>query len=324
MASLLEVHLQHQVALAKRLERLDSRLSTDITFAIGNRVFLATGSTKAAERQLCVRCFAFHVAQIPPSGVLCGRCGSIPRRRSKSVKAPPSGAGAASGHLNGPARPIAVALRPSPNPPPTGTQAPRSIFSVLNAAAPLPSLAEAADGGEAAAAAEGASNGGSAHALHTVSATSNTRDAALASAEPAPLAAVPLAAASQSADSPGDPLSDLLLSKSEKKRKRLQFEQEQLRRADAPAIPPASTAPELPPAGSLLAMLAASGLALVRPVAANVRPAPPPAKGAVLSVPPWGGAGRGAADAILARKALPAQGASTQGAARFSFSGARR
>ena len=317
MATLLEVHLQHQVALAKRLERLDSRLSTDIAFAVGNRLFLATGNTKAAERQLCVRCFAFRATQILPSGVLCGRCGSIPRRRSKSFKVQSSGAGAASGHADNPARPIAVALRPLPDPFPTGAQAPRSIFSVLNAA-PQPSLFGASDGGGAGAAAEDVSNEGSAHALPVASATSSTSDAALASVEPARLVAAPLAAESQSADLRGDSLGDLLLSKSEKKRKRLQFEQEQLRRAEAPT--PASTAPEQPPAGSLLAMLAASGLALVRPAAANVRPAPSPVKNAVPSVPPWGGApGRGAAD-NLARKALPEQGASK----RFSFSGARR
>ena len=75
--ALLEIHLQHQIALAQQLAPLDASLSVDVSFSVAQRSYLATGKTKSYDHIICTRCHALRFS----SQLTCRACGSVPRRK---------------------------------------------------------------------------------------------------------------------------------------------------------------------------------------------------------------------------------------------------
>lgn len=313
----LEIHLQHQVMLAKRLEALDSGLAASVSYDVANRVFLATGGTKAFEGLLCTRCYAFRSDGGPWGGAGCTRCGSIPRRRSKRRRAQ---AGNPKDGRVVVAAASALTAPPSELASDSGAAAPQSLFAVLSGAPASVNTLPVQHEAVRVLGSDPDTNLPQPHSLPG----GDTADASLTMPQPVATTITPSEA--QGTQPPPVDLSDLLLSKSERKRKRLQQEQA------LPSPPPPSAAPAV--ASPLLAMLAASGLASVGgqgSVPTQTRtPVAQPAAAPSSSGRPWGGGGwpKASPGAATAKPASAgpkaAAGGSNAGPARFSFGGSRR
>lgn len=125
--SLLEINLQHQIALACALAPVSLSHSLDVSHSIAQRAFLATGKSKSFEHVLCVTCHAL----LPHSADRCMVCGSLPRRRrrleavTESCSAKPLNAAAGDSKKIG----DPTSQRSTPV---NCTAPPRSIFAVCN------------------------------------------------------------------------------------------------------------------------------------------------------------------------------------------------
>lgn len=218
----LEIHLQHQILLARHLEELGCPLSSNVSGSLAQRLYLESGTTRAFDEVICTRCYALRPQRAGSSQVTapCTRCLSIPRRRSR-----------VSQHRERPPPVVVTAAEAASISAPS---APRSVFAILSSA-DLPSSN-----------AKPFSDQPTSHSVvtQTPAEGKHPSDAAHTADE--------TVSTSTAVNAPTE-LCDLLLSKSAKKRKRLEREEAMKTPSPIAAVPP-------PPSGSLLAMIKGSGL----------------------------------------------------------------